>query len=97
MLACRATNDARKKARMKKAVSMRIIVGAGALSMKKLKYIPEKLDTRVTLTAINSIVLKRVVSRNAIAPGTIKRPIDNIIPTADRVATMVREIVASIP
>jgi hypothetical protein len=82
---------------MKKAVSMRIIVGAGALSIKKLRYIPEKPDTRVTLTAINSIVLKLFVSRNAMAPGAINRPIDNIIPTADRVATMVREIAASIP
>ena len=37
------------------------------------------------------------VIRKEIAPGAMRRPIDRIIPTDDKVATMVKEIKANNP
>jgi len=54
-------------------------------------------DTNVTATAIINIRSNRFVSRKAIAPGAISRPIDRMIPTAESVATIVREINVSKP
>ena len=59
---------------------IRIIVGAGALSIKKLKYTPKKLEINVTNNAINIIILNCFVIKNAIAPGVMRRPIDKTIP-----------------
>lgn len=41
-----------------------------------------------------SIWLNLFVSKKAIAPGAINKPIDSIIPTADRVATIVTDTIA---
>ena len=80
---------------MKKLVNTNIIVGAGALSIKKLMQSPIKLEAQVTRTEINIINSNLFVNKNAIEPGAIIRPIDSIIPTADKVATIVKEIMAS--
>ena len=46
----------------------------------------------MTRTEIYSIVLKLRVARKAIDPGATNKPIDRIIPTDDKVATIVNEI-----
>ena len=56
---------------------------------------PKKPEIIVTITAIINIFSNRLVSKNAIAPGAIKRPIDRMMPTAERVATIVSDIIAS--
>ena len=80
---------------MKKPVNISMIVGAGALSIKKLRKMPKKPEIMVTITAIINIFSNRLVSKNAIAPGAINRPIDRMMPTAERVATIVSDIIAS--
>ena len=76
---------------------MRMIVGAGALSIKKLAYVPSSIDAIDTITETHSIVENLRMNKNAMAPGPISKPIARIRPAADSVATMVSESAASIP
>ena len=74
-----------------------MMVGAGALSMKKLRYVPRSMDAMHTPTAVSIMALKLRTTRNAIAPGAIRRPMARIRPAAVSVATMVSESAASRP
>ena len=73
------------------------MVGAGALSRKKLRYVPENIAPQQTITETQSIVENFRTSRKAIAPGAINNPIARTKPTAERVATIVSDKAASIP
>ena len=70
---------------------MRIMVGAGALSMKKLKYTPRKALSSDIHKASNTMLWKRRVSKNAVAPGAISIAITKIIPTALSAATIAND------
>ena len=82
---------------MKMIVKIKMIVGAGALSIKKLMYTPNIPENTVTPIAIGNMRLNWFVNKNAIAPGAINKPIDRIIPTAESVATIVSEIIDNNP
>ena len=78
-------------------MSNRIIVGAGALSMKKLRYKPPNIENIFTKTEISSIELSRFDNRKAIAPGIMNKPIAKIKPTAFKVAMIARDNTANNP
>lgn len=67
------------------------MVGAGALSIWKLKYAPNTIVVRFTIHAIHSMLEKRFTNKNAIAPGAISKLIAKIRPIALSVATIVSE------
>ena len=71
------------------AVRTKMIVGAGALSRKKLTYDPKSIENIHIKTEAHSIVEKRRTRRNALAPGAISNPIASIRPTEESVATIV--------
>ena len=64
-------------------------MGAGALSIKKLKYTPEIAQKIFVMIEIITISLNWLVSKCAIAPGAISAAITNIIPTAFNDPTIV--------
>jgi hypothetical protein len=76
-------------------VKTNIIVGAGALSIKKLKYVPKNIENTQIKTDMISILENCLVSRKAIAPGAIIKPTAKIKPVAERVITTVTEIIES--
>ena len=76
-------------------VKTTIIVGAGALSINKLKYVPKNIDKTQIKTDTISIVENCLVSRKAIAPGAIIKPTAKIRPVAESVITTVTEIIES--
>ena len=65
------------------------IVGAGALSIKKLKYTPEIAQRILVVMEIIIISLNWLVIKCAIAPGAIRAAITKIIPTAFKAPTIV--------
>ena len=77
---------------MKTNVRTKTIVGAGALSRKKLIQIPKKEDKTVTKTEVDNMQVKSRVDKKAMDPGAINKPIERMIPTDDKVATIVNEI-----
>ena len=70
-------------------MSITTIVGAGALSIKKLKYTPEIAQKIFIMIEIITISLNWLVIKCAIAPGAISAAITKIIPTAFKAPTIV--------
>ena len=64
-------------------------MGAGALSIKKLKYTPEVAQKILIMIEILTISLNWLVIKCAIAPGAISAAITKIIPTAFKAPTIV--------
>ena len=64
-------------------------MGAGALSIKKLKYTPEIAQKIFIMIEIITISLNWLVIKCAIAPGAISAAITKIIPTAFKAPTIV--------
>ena len=83
------------KTNMKIIVKTKITVGAGALSIQKLEYIPINIAINETNTEIIIIFLNLLFIKKAIAPGAIIKEIERINPSAFKVATMVSDIEAS--
>lgn len=73
------------------------MVGAGALSRKKLAWTPASIAPMQTATATISIRPKLRTSRKAMAPGAIKRPTARISPVAVIVATLASDRMVSSP
>ena len=78
-------------------VNTSTIVGAGALSKKKLKYVPESIEIIHMMTENQSIVAKLRATRKAIAPGAISRPTAKIRPVAANVVIIVIERMVNRP
>ena len=72
--------------------NIKIIVGAGELSIKKLKYNPKKTEINVEKTDINCITKKFLLIKKAIEPGRIIKPIERIKPTVYKFETTIKEI-----
>ena len=70
-------------------MSINTIVGAGALSIKKLKYTPEIAQRILVVIEIITISLNWLLIKCAIAPGAISAAITKIIPTAFKAPTIV--------
>ena len=68
-----------------------IIVGAGALSMKKLKSTPSKEQEEDISKATSTIISNLSVNKSAVAPGAISIAITRIIPTAFKAPTIVSD------
>ena len=81
--------DLKRNTTRKVNVSITTIVGAGALSIKKLKYTPEIAQRILVVIEIITISLNWLVSKCAIAPGAISAAITKIIPTAFKAPTIV--------
>ena len=82
---------------MKTVVITSTMVGAGALSMKKLRYTPRNEAETATRTEVRSIRPKRLVSKNAMAPGAIRRAMVRMMPVAFNAPTMVKDSIARSP
>ncbi len=78
-------------------VIINMMVGAGALSRKKLIYVPNNVLAMLTPTATINMLENLRVTKNAIAPGAINNPIARIMPVAASVATIVSDNAASKP
>ena len=70
-------------------MSITTTVGAGALSIKKLKYTPEIAQRILVVIEIITISLNWLVIKCAIAPGAMSAAITKIIPTAFKAPTIV--------
>ena len=81
--------DLKRNTIRKVIVSITTIVGAGALSIKKLKYTPEIAQRILVVIEITIISLNWLVIKCAIAPGAIRAAITKIIPTAFKAPTIV--------
>ena len=81
--------DLKRNTIRKVIVSITTIVGAGALSIKKLKYTPEIAQRILVVIEITIISLNWLVIKCAIAPGAISAAITKIIPTAFKAPTIV--------
>ena len=81
--------DLKRNTIRKVIVSITTIVGAGALSIKKLKYTPEVAQKVLIMIEILTISLNWLVIKCAIAPGAISAAITKIIPTAFKAPTIV--------
>ena len=68
-----------------------ITVGAGALSIQKLRKIPNIIDNIVVTVASGIIRRNCFVIENAIEPGAMSKAIANIRPVAFKVATTVKD------
>ena len=82
---------------MNKIVITKTIVGAGALSKKKLIEVPNSIEELHIITDTHSIVENFRTNRNDIAPGAINKLIAKIRPAADSMAMIVSESAANNP
>ena len=73
------------------------MVGAGALSRKKLRYTPSTEQSTAAAHERHSMRPKVRASSKAVAPGTMSRAMARISPTACSEATTVSETAASRP
>jgi len=74
-----------------------MIVGAGALSRKKLIYVPNIIEKIHITVDRQSIIENLRTKRKAVAPGAITNPIAKIRPAADNIAIIVNERAVNIP
>ena len=81
--------DLKRNTIRKVMVSITTIVGAGALSIKKLKYTPKIAQKILVVIEIITISLNWLVNKCAIAPGAISAAMTKIIPTAFKAPTIV--------
>ena len=58
---------------------------------KKLIKTPSNPEPMVAVSAITNIFSNCFVTKNAVAPGIISKPIERIIPTEDRAETIVKD------
>ncbi len=65
--------------------------------MKKLAYTPIRDAAAAMAAAVSNMVEKLFVTRNAMAPGAIRTAIANMMPTAFKAATIVKESIVSRP
>ena len=79
------------KAATKPSDISKTIVGAGALSIKKLRYTPKQDAPTAIRTDVKSIGPNRFVRRNAMAPGAISIAIVRMMPVAFNAPTIVRD------